>query len=294
MKWPALKIALISVIGLSQILLLSFYLGYKNINVALGSWSENNALTIYLKPDTTDQEKDKLLQFLKSSDPHSESVFVSRNQAAKEFQKSIGSYASGILNDDELIDLVPETIEIFPDKAKSLAEKISFFQFLSNELIQFPEVEESVFGIDWLQKFSIVDRFFKLIGYVSFIVLLLSMGFLSALMVRVLIDDARSEIEVFNLLGATRWSIFKIFLKDLCVTVALSLVLSFAVTYLLFASVKSAVAQNGLGNFVAEKMLFLNFDEGFAFCLMVIVFIFVISLNTMTSSLKNLSQSTYD
>ena len=294
MKWSTLKIALISVISLSQILLLIFFLTYKNINILLGSWSENANLSIYLKADTTEAEKNQLVQFLKKLNDKDEVVVVSREQAAKEFQKSVGSYSAGLLNADELIDLVPETLELIAPKALSLDEKINFFQKVTAGLSKFDTIEESVFGLSWLQRFSQVDKYLRSIGLTSFFVLLLAMGFLSALMVRVLIDDSKAEIEVFNLLGATRWSIYKIYLKDLTITVLGSLAITFGVTYALFYASKASILQSEAGRFWGGKFLFLNVQESAIFMSIVLIFIYAISLNYMISSLNKLSHLTYD
>lgn len=294
MKWSALKIALISVISLSQILLLTFFLTYKNLNIALGSWSENTNLTIYLKTDTTEPEKNQLIQFLKKVDERNHVVVTSRDQAAKEFKKSIGSYAGGLMSDDELIDLIPETIELVAPKNFSLDEKINLFQKVSSALSKFTTVEESVFGMSWLQRFSKVDKYIQTLGLGSFIVLLLAMGFLSALMVKVLVEDSRAEVEVFNLLGATRWSIYKIYIKDISLTVLLSLAMTFTITYGLYFVTRSTLLQSEFGRFVGERIYFLNPQEIATFVVAVIAFVYSISVVSMVSSLNKLSHLTYD
>lgn len=294
MKWSALRVALISVISLSQILLLVFFLTYKNLNIALGSWSENANLTIYLKTDSTENEKNQLVQFLKKVDEKNQIAVISRDKAAEEFKKSLGAYASGLMSDDELIDLVPETIELTAPKGFPLDEKIDLFQKVSNALTKFSSVEESVFGMSWLQRFSKVDKYIQSLGLGSFAILLLAMGFLSALMVKVLIEDSRSEIEVFNLLGATRWSIYKIYMKDISLTVALSLVITFAVIYGLFLAIQSALLHSDFGRFVGERIRFLNLQETGLFIVVVILFVYSISAVAMVSSLKKLSHLTYD
>lgn len=294
MKWSPLKIALISVISLSQILLLVFFLTYKNLNIALGSWSESANLTIYLKTDTTEPEKNQLIQFLKKIDENNQVLVTSRDQAAQEFKKSIGPYAAGLMNDDELTDLVPETIELVAPKAFSLNEKIDLFQKVTNALAKFSTVEESVFGMSWLQRFANVDKYIQNLGLGSFLILLLAMGFLSALMVKVLIEDSRSEVEVFNLLGATRWSIYKIYLKDISITVALSLFLTGSISYLLFYLTRSALLQSDLGHLIGAKISYLNLTEISLFTISVVLFIYFISAMAMISSLNKLSHLTYD
>lgn len=294
MKWSPLKIALISVISLSQILLLVFFLTYKNLNIALGSWSESANLTIYLKTDASEIEKNQIVQFLKKVNESNEVTVTSREQAAQDFKKSIGQYAAGLMNDDEMTDLIPETIELAAPKAFSLDEKIDLFQKVSNALSKFSSVEESVFGLSWLQRFSNVDKYIQNLGLGSFIILLIGMGFLSALMVKVLIEDSRAEIEVFNLLGATRWSIYKIYLKDISYTIGLSLILTGTLSYLLFFLIRNALLRSDIGHFIGARLSFLNLQELSLFSILVAVFVYVISVISMISSLNKVSHLTYD
>lgn len=294
MKWSPLKIALISVISLSQILLLVFFLSYKNLNIALGSWSESANLTIYLKTDASETEKVQVVQFLKKINENNQVTVTSREQAAQEFKKSIGQYAAGLMSDDELTDLIPETIELAAPKSFSINQKIDLFQKVSNALSKFASVEESVFGLSWLQRFSDVDKYIQSLGLSSFIILLLGMGFLSALMVKVLIEDSRAEIEVFNLLGATRWSIYKIYLKDISYTVALSLILTGTVSYILFYLTRAALLRSDLGQFVGSRLSFLSFQELSLFTISVAAFVYLISMISMISSLNKVSHLTYD
>lgn len=294
MKWSPLKIALISVMSLSQILLLVFFLTYKNLNIALGSWSENANLTIYLKTDATEADKNQVIQFLKKVDEGNQVTVTAREQAAQEFKKSIGQYSAGLMSDDELIDLIPETIELAAPKNFSLDQKIDLFQKVSNALSKFSTVEESIFGLSWLQRFANVDEYIQKLGLGSFLILLLGMGFLSALMVKVLIEDSRAEIEVFNLLGATRWSIYKIYLKDISYTVILSLMLTGAISYLLFIATKTALLRTDLGQFIGNRLMFLNFFELSVFTMAVAAFVYLISVISMVSSLTKVSHLTYD
>lgn len=294
MKWSSLKLALISIICVSQVIIISFFLIYKNLNIILGSWSDNASLTIFLKTDTIESEKNQLTEFLKKNPNTQDVKIIDRNQAAKDFQNSIGQYATGLLSEDDMIDLIPESLELFPKASLNFEEKIVFLKTITDKLSQFSIVDESVSGLNWLKRFSKIDQFIKWLGITVFVVLLLAMGFLSALMIRVLIDDSKSEIEVLNLLGATRWSVYKLFLKDLSYTATLSILFSFIGSYGLFTFFKSSIKQQQIGLIIIEKISFLTLSESIVFIFVVFLFIFSCSLQSMTSSLKMLTQFTYD
>jgi cell division transport system permease protein len=294
MKWSVLKLALLFVLSLSQILLLTFFLSYKNLNLILGSWSESSNLSVYLKTDASDEDKIKISSFLKENQQIETAEIITRDQSAKEFQNSLGEYAAGLLSDDELLYLVPESIEIKPVKSLSLESKIDLFQNVSLALKNFSGVEEVVFGADWLNRFSKADHILKSLGLVCFLTLFISMSFLAALMVRVLIEDSKSEIEVYNLLGATRWSIYRIFLKDLYLTIFLSLVLTFSFLYLIFNFVKNIYLKKEMFSFLSEKLVFLSLKEVVVFSVVVFCFIFFSSMLSLSASLKKVNHLTYD
>jgi cell division transport system permease protein len=294
MKWSPLKVSLIAVISLLQIFLIVFYLSYKNLNSLLGSWSDSSALTIYLKTDASEKDVAQLMDFLKDQKTIREAKLINRKQAITEFQKSIGATTAGLLTEDELIDLIPETIELYSTLDISGEEKISFFEKLSQKIKANQFVDEVLIGANWLKRFTSVDQFFQMFGFSCFLILLLTMGLLTSLMIRVLIEDSKSEIEVFNLLGATRWSIYKIYLKDILFSSLLCLVMSISLSYFIFIGFRSAFIASEFGKHFASTFYFVEPKEFLLFSLAVLFFILLSSLSSITASLKNLSQSTYD
>ncbi|MBC7420418.1 MAG: hypothetical protein H7328_06780 [Bdellovibrio sp.] len=294
MKWTPLKISLLFIIFLSQLMVLAGFLTYKNLNTVLGSWNKSAHLSVYLKTDILGSERAEIETKIRENQNVQTVEFVDRDKAAKEFQKSFGEYSAGLLTVDELIDLVPETFVVSLKNDLSLLQKVEVFNELIASTKNFSGVDEVSFGGDWLQKFSKLDQTLKSIGTFILAVVLLSVSFLSALMVRILIDDAKAELEVYTLIGATRWFIYKIFLREMLAFVILSLVFSFVTLFGLFIYLKNVFLVRNMTLNFADRLEFLSPQEMIIFAILVGGFIFVSSFISLKTTIQRLNQFSYD
>lgn len=290
MKLSPLKLSLLLVISLSQIILLFGFLSYKNLNILLGSWGKTASLNIYLKTDALEAEKKEIQKKIENLPFVETTQLINRRDAAEDFQKTLGSYAAGLLTIDEMIDLVPETIIVSLKSSLSIQEKTKQFEKINEQYKNMPGVEEISFGSEWLNRFSKFDQMIKSTGYFILIVLLLTMSFMSALMIRVMIDDMRSEIEVYQLIGATRWSIYKIFIKQILQTISLSAILSISAVTGLFFYLKDIYFKNDFTQFISSQLSFLSLIEISSFVLIFFLFMTLSSYFSILTTLKNMNQ----
>jgi len=294
MKVNSLKIALFFITCLSILILISGFLAYKNSLIALGAWNNANRMLVFLKTDTLEPQRNELIQKIQAMDKVQSVTLVDRKQAGEAFQKSLKEYANSLLTDDEMLDLVPETLEVDLVNELNLSERQAVFQQLAVSLKEQPAIEELSYSATWLQKFEKIDRFLRSAGLLVFLVTTLLVSYLISLMIRVYIDDTKSEIEVYNLLGATRWSIYKLYLYDLAQFLALSLVVALGLTGVFFNYAKTALAQSGLSKMVAENMTFLSLREGGILLFILMASILAHCFFTITSSVNKLNQINND
>lgn len=294
MKFNSLKVALFFITCLSILLLISGFLVYKNSLIALGAWNNANKMLIFLKTDTLEKQRDELLTKIQAMDKVKSVTLIDRKQAGESFQKSLNEYANSLLTNDEMLDLVPETIEVDLVPELNLSDRQAAFQALSTSLKSEPAIEEMSYSATWLQKFEKVDRFLRSAGLLVFLMTTLLVSYLISLMIRVYIDDTKSEIEVYNLLGATRWSIYKLYLSDLARFLALSLIVAISLSALFFNYAKTAISQSGLSKIVSENLMFLNFREGGILLVVLVTSILAHSFFTITTSVNKLNQINND
>lgn len=294
MKFNSLKVALFFITCLSILILISGFLVYKNSLIALGAWNNANKMLIFLKTDTLEKQRDELRQKIQAMDKVKSVTLIDRKQAGESFQKSLNEYANSLLTNDEMLDLVPETLEVDLIPELNLSERQTMFQRLSSVLKDEPAIEEVSYSATWLQKFEKIDRFLRSAGLIVFLMTTLLVSYLISLMIRVYIDDTKSEIEVYNLLGATRWSIYKLYLYDLAQFLALSLIVAMSLSAVFFNYAKTALAQSGLSKMVSENLIFLNFREGGILLAVLVASILTHCFFTITSSVNKLNQINND
>ncbi len=227
----------------------------------MGFWGKEAKITFYLKTDATEADKKAILDTLHTDSAIEDVQLIDRKAAADDFKKMFGEYSAGIISVDEMIDLIPESYSALLKSSLSANEKEAKFKSLKSSLTQNSFVEEVSYGGEWLNKFSKVDRALKIFGLTLSLVLSLTVCFISALMVRSFVDDSRGEIEVFSLLGATRWHIYTKYLRQFLFFFGLSIICSIAMSYAVYFIIKNRFLMNQGFQFVAENLRFLTLTE---------------------------------
>lgn len=294
MKVNSLKVALFFITCLSILILISGFLVYKNSLIAIGAWNNANKMLVFLKTDTLEAQRNELIKKIESLDKVQSVTLVDRQTAGQAFQKSLKEYANSLLTNDEMLDLVPETLEVDLGTELNLSERQIAFQTLAENLKEDAAIEELSYSATWLQKFEKIDRFLRSAGLFVFLVTTLLVSYLISLMIRVYIDDTKSEIEVYNLLGATRWSIYKLYLSDLAQFLLLSLVVALSLTAVFFNYAQTALTQSGLSKIVADNLKFLSFREAGILLFILVASILTHCFFTITSSVNKLNQINND
>ena len=264
------------------------YLSYKNVNLLLGFWGKGSTLSIYLKPDALDNEKKILSEKIKNFSEVDNINFIDRKMAAEDFKKSLGEYASGILTEDELIDLLPESFIVSLKSNYSTSEQRVLFDKISTEVKNLAVVDEVTFGGEWIKKFSKLDRILRLSGFLMLCLLSLCAAVISAFMVSSLVEESKQEIEVYSLVGATHWDIYKKFFRQIGYFHIISMTLTLVLSVLVFFVIKNYFLKAQGFLFISESISYFNFTEGFLFLLMITAFVFLGAYLAMNTSLRKL------
>jgi cell division protein FtsX len=294
MKPATLKISIFVIITLAIFSMLAGFLVYRNAINALGIWDKANKMIVYLKVDTTADEKSALLQKIKSFSFVAAAMEIDRTEAGIEFQKSLKEYSSGLITTDELIDLIPESIEVELEKSANTEERARQFAEIENAVKSFSYVDEVSYSASWLKKFEGLHRFVRSSGHFVFLLLLLLLSYLVALMIRAYIDDSKQEIEVYNMLGATRWSLYRLFLSNIIWYIAASLAVSFGALFAIFRYLKINLGQAGLSRILVDNLIFLSPLEIAGLSAAIFAFIYANSIFTVMASVNRLNQISND
>ncbi len=291
MRWSSLKLSLLVVLTFSMLLILMSFLFYKNLNILLGFWDKDNRISIYLKADANAADKESVLQLLKNRSELEDIQFIDRTAATNDFKKMFGEYSAGMISVDEMIDLVPES---FTAKLKLDTSGDGAFANLKLAVSSHPFVEDISFGGEWLSKFAKLDRALKFIGLTLALVLSLSVTLISALMVRSLVDEAKHEIEVLSLVGATRWLIYRKYLSQVVYFFSLSLVFSILLSFSVFYIFKNNFLVDQGFQIVASSLTFLSVTEVFLVLTALFFFVMTGASFSLRSALQRLSLFAYE
>lgn len=293
MKASTLRTSLFFVITLSILILISGLLFYKNLVGIMTAWNQANRMTIYLKIDTSQNEREKLVTWLRQQNHVTTTEYVSREQAAVSFRESLKEFSAGLLSEDDFYDLIPETLEVDLSADLNLSEREAGFAALKDDLMKSgalaATIDEIHYGADNLKKFERLDRVIRSVGTLIFFIVLISISYLIALMVRVFIEDSKQEIEVYSLLGATRWSIYRLFLRDIFVFLSASLFLSFTLLFFIFVFVRERLSSSDLASLWSGSLRFLSFGESATVAGLLFLFIYLSSFLTIRSSVSRLT-----
>lgn len=296
MKVSTLKTSLFFVITLSILILISGLLFYKNMVGIMTAWNQANRMTVYLKIDSSQSDREKLVTWLRKQNNVESVDYVSREVAAASFRESLKEFSTGLLSEDDFYDLIPETIEIDLKSSLNLSEREAGFAALKTELQKSADqavaVDEVHYGADNMKKFERLDQLLRSVGAFIFLIVLSSISYLIALMVRVFIEDSKQEIEVYSLLGATRWSIYRLFLRDIFVFLASSLFVSYTLLFFIFIFIRERLAASDLASLWSESLRFLSFSESATVATLLFVFIYLSSFITIRNSVTRLTQLT--
>ncbi len=294
MKVTPLKISLFFVITVSILMIVTGLLFYKNFIGVLGAWNQANKMNIYLKSDATETDKNNIIALIKQTSGVSTIKVIDRKQAGLAFQNSLKEFSTGLVTVDEMVDLIPETIEVELESHLDLTERETVFTALTSQLGNIEQIEDMSYGASWLKKFELIDKVFRSAGILIFLTVLISISYLVALMVRIYIEDSKQEVEVYSLLGATRWSVYRLFLKDIFLFLSASLLTSFLVLFVLFSYFKNKLGASGLSKVISDNLHFLSLTESLVVIVALFVFIYTNSFFTIQSSVTKLNQLSND
>lgn len=187
MTWLVIGIAL----GLPTIL----YVVLQNVSLASGDWGGKPRLSFYLDKTVEISDARALVSRIEAQPEVDEVIFISSDEALKEFQHRSGF--NEVLNTLDRNPL-PHVIEVVPFDADpmKLSELIAVWEV-------YPEVDHISVDLKWL------ERLFALLAFgqrlIVSLALVLGVGVMLVMgnTIRLSIESRRSEIEVVKLVGGT-------------------------------------------------------------------------------------------
>ncbi len=200
----------------------------QNLTRVLSSWGENVQVTAYLDEASDESMTEKIEAELKKLSKVAKIEYVDRDMATANFKEQMASYAPGLLSDSDFANPFPASFRVTlqdgakPEQLKEISEKIKTFD----------GIEEVSYGQSWVANYSTFAKVISNFGQ-ALVVLLLAGGLMIVgNAVRASVAVRREDVEILELVGATKSMIRTPFLVEGAligfVAAALALVLNFA------------------------------------------------------------------
>ncbi|HEX7041761.1 MAG TPA: permease-like cell division protein FtsX [Patescibacteria group bacterium] len=162
-------------------------------------------VTAFFKDDAKQSDIDSLKNDLQASGKVASMNYVSKNDALK-------IYRQQNKNDPLLLELV--TADILPASLDISANNISDLTDLSNFLTNSPAVDKVVYQKDVVSALTQWTNAVRIIGIILVAILSVVAIFIMSTIIGIKISHKKDEIEIMQLIGATRWYISGPFLLE--------------------------------------------------------------------------------
>ena len=203
-KHAAMQIATLAVLSGTFLVVAISLLLHQNLQNILTQWGEAVQVSVYLKNSITENEKFKVERALSQTKGLESVRFISKDEAAEKFKTQMKSYVPDLLFDDQFGNPLPSSFEV--NVASSFGGKGLYSQLeaIATQIGQLAGVEEVSFGQGWVENYSSLVRRFAATSWVLVLILLTGSIFVVGNSIRSSIVQRRDEIEIMELVGATR------------------------------------------------------------------------------------------
>lgn len=249
----------------------ALYLAHKNIDNLLLTWGQDLQMTVYLKPEASPLQVDRLIQTIKSESIVQAVRQVSAEENFNQFKRQMASMLPDLESDAEARAVVPSTLEIIFNLKNAVENPIRYFSILAEQLKSHGSVEQVSYGQLWIEKFSKFFLFLRSSFVLGAFIVLISSVFVFSNAVRAWINSKRFEIEVYELVGATAWAIRKPFVIHATILGTAAGLVAGGLIYGLGETLKESLSASemlaGMATHfqvltVAEYMIFVTFAAG--------------------------------
>ncbi|PWU22338.1 MAG: hypothetical protein C5B49_00860 [Bdellovibrio sp.] len=246
---------------------------FENFQVITENWGSKIEMNVYLKEGN---DFSALEQRIRENPMVATVAFVSKNQAMTDLRNQLGTQAAALLKDQDLAQFIPASllVEVKPggrtgdpatdssgDGATDIMDRV---RSLASDLKNHDQVEDVQYGQGILQQFRSVLNVFRRVGFALFGVLLGGALFMVVFVIRNSMNERREEIELLELVGASRSMIRVPFIVEGLLFAAAAAAMSLLIGSFLFENLRQTMASEDIFIFVASRLRYLSFSEGVA------------------------------
>lgn len=252
----ALKISTLVVVTACFVVIGASLLISTNFKNILTMWGEDVQMTVYLSQDMSQQGREDLEKYLKDTGKVGDISYVNQEKALGDFRTQLASYAPDISKDDELLKLIPASLQVRLASDIPAKDQMQVLQTLAADLKAKQGVDDVSYGQDWVEKYGALVTAVEITMQLLGIVILAATLFVMSNAIRASVQAHRDEIVVMEMIGATSSMIRKPFLREGALLGVLSSTLAVVMCYLVYV---------GFRNLLVTKLSFLQLGQHLTF-----------------------------
>lgn len=252
----ALKLSTLVVVTACFIVMGTSLLISQNFKNILTMWGEDVQMTVYLSQDISEQGRKSLEDFLKNTGKVNTVTYINQERALGDFRTQLASYAPDISRDDELLKLIPSSLQVTLASNVQTKDQMQVLQSLAADLKGKEGVDEVSFGQDWVEKYGALVSAMEITMELLGVVILAASLFVMSNAIRASVQNRKDEIAVLEMIGATSSMIRTPFLKEGALLGFISSTLAVILCF---------VSYTGFRNLLVSKLSFLQLGQHLAF-----------------------------
>lgn len=189
----------IGTIALALLIVSLFLLVFVNLESTADEWSGKIQVTTYFDKEPDPAELSVLMNRVKAIEGTAKVVFVGKLDAMKRFRSRLKGQES--LLEGVPADVLPSSLEI---SLKRKSREDGAIEAYVARLKKVPGISEVQYGDEWVKRFNAFMNFLRFVGALLAAFLLLAVLFIVSNTIKLTIYARKEELELMELVGATR------------------------------------------------------------------------------------------
>lgn len=255
----SLMFATFTVLTGSFAVVAGLFLFQKNTEKLISLWGENLEMVVYLDETASNQQISSIEQDLKNDQRIDNVQLISKQDALKDFQIQMASYAPDFVEDIKLLSFIPQSFLVRLKSSLIENSPLEALKSISSHVETFSGVQNVSYGQDWVSQYSGLVKATRQIGFWIIACIIAACAFVVANSVSSSIQQRKYEIEVLELVGASRFSIRLPFLIEGFFIGLISSVSALAVLYFAFTELRSFLMTNPVTSALSLHLNYFDF-----------------------------------
>lgn len=237
----SLQISTITVVTFSFVFFILMTLGAFQVSKIVNLWGSHVEMNVYIEDDQ--METAQRLETQISQIINVEKVeIIDQAKNLSQFKNHLENYASAMKVEEELATLLPVSLKV---QVKDVENPVETLEKISKQIRKLEMVSEVSYGQAWIQKYESFFMMVKGLGIVIAIIFFSSLLLVFMNVIRASIDSRKKDIEVLEMIGASKWMIRSPFIIEggglalFCAVIAMSI--SFAIYNLLITQLQGLI-----------------------------------------------------